>query len=136
LEDNNTYSKVLETHPQWVNDGWISGRYPDYITIPDGSRFKAKVGFIHGAIGTDGAFFNIRFNDGLNSYYFPSSDGIYCANDGHLDSMNIDLSLIVGKTGRIYIGVKAGSTSDQDWAVWVNPQITNFKYFVIPPKFP
>jgi hypothetical protein len=27
LEDNNTYPKVLETHPEWINSGYISGLY-------------------------------------------------------------------------------------------------------------
>ncbi|GAH34908.1 unnamed protein product [marine sediment metagenome] len=39
--------------------------------------------------------------------------------------MNIDLSSIVGKTGQIFLQVAAAGTSTQDWAVWVNPQITN-----------
>ena len=126
LEDGNTYPKVLETHPQWINDGRISSEYPDLsITIPDGARFTAKVGFIKGATATDGVNFRMQFYDGSRWYFFPSYSGYHATYNGALDSLNIDLSSIVGKTGRICIGVKAESSSDQDWAVWVNPQITN-----------
>jgi len=128
LEDGNTYSKVLETHPQWVNDGWISGAYPNLsntITIPDGAKFTAKVGFIKVATATDGVYFRVRFYDGSTWYYITSYSGTHATNDGGLNNFNIDLSSIVGKTGQIFLQVAAAGTSTQDWAVWVNPQITN-----------
>lgn len=125
LEDDNTYSKVLETHPQWVNDGWIHGAYPnlsDTITIPDGAKFTAKVGFIKGATATDGVYFRIRFYDGSTWYSPPFTHATY---DGVLNNFNNDLSSIVGKTGQFFLRVLTDGTSTQDWAVWVNPQITN-----------
>ncbi|MBA7584640.1 hypothetical protein ES708_26597 [subsurface metagenome] len=122
LEDGNIYSKVLETHPRWINGGWVAGRYASNITIPDGARFTAKVGFIKGATSTDGVGFTIRFYyEGTAHTYDP----INVTYDGVLDDMNIDLSLLYGKTGVIQLLVHTGASSAQDWAVWINPQITN-----------
>jgi len=126
LENNNTYTKVLETHPRWDSFGFIGGEYGDIIEIPEGARFKAEVGFISGATGTDGAGFIVVFRD--TSYvvhYITSVSGYHAEYDGALDSLNLDLSSFAGQSGELIIGVKAGASSAQDWAVWVNPQITN-----------
>ena len=125
LEDDNIYPKVLEAHPQWRTFGYIAGDYPD-MEIPGGARFTAEIGFIKGATGTDGANFNVDFVDtSYVVYHITGSGGYHAAYDGALDSLNFDLSSLAGKFGRIIIWVHAHNTSDQDWAVWVNPQITN-----------
>jgi PKD repeat protein len=126
LEDNNTYSKVLETHPQWINNGYIGGEYPDIIKIPEGAKFTASVGFLKDATGTDGVGFVVVFRD--TSYvvhYITSVSGYHATYNGALDSLNLDLSSFAGESGQIVVGVNAGASSGQDWAVWVNPQITN-----------
>jgi len=125
LEDDNIYPKVLETHPQWRMFGYIAGDYPD-MEIPEGSRFTAEIGFIKGATGTDGASFHVTFVDtSYVVYNITDSSGYRAAYDGALDSLNFDLSSLAGKSGHIIIWVHAHNTSDQDWAVWVNPLITN-----------
>ena len=126
LEDGTLYPRVLETHPKWVNNGWVSGLFPnlsEYIHIPANARFKAKVGFLFGAGATDGAYFRIRFYDGTNWYYFPSGPGIHCAYDGTLNDLDIDLNSIAGKSVQAFLQVDGGASSVQDWAVWVNPII-------------
>ncbi len=134
LEDGETYSRVLETHPEWVDlntamgGAYISGIFPndsDKIQIPAGARFTAKVGFIDGLTLTDGVNFVIEFYDGSTYYRLNDAHGIHCANDGALDTLDIDLSSIAGKSGQVILIVRAGSTSAQDWAVWVDPKITN-----------
>lgn len=126
LEDNNTYSKVLETHPEWINYGFIGGEYPDIIKIPEGARFTARVGFIKDAIGTDGAGFVVVFRDTSYVVHFITSvSGYHATYNGTLDSLNLNLSSFAGQSGQIFLVVRAGASSGQDWAVWVNPQITN-----------
>jgi hypothetical protein len=53
LEDNRTYDKVQETHPQWVDNGFIYGIYLEVwdlgYKVKAGDRFSAKVGFIKNA---------------------------------------------------------------------------------------
>jgi len=127
LEDGAIYSRVLQTHPQWVNNGWISGQFPNatgVIHIPAGAKFKAKVGFMAGLSATDGVYFRLRFYDGSTWYHFPGMSGIHCTNEGALNDLNIDLSSIAGKSGSAFLQVDAGASSVQDWAVWVDPVIT------------
>ncbi len=92
------------------------------ITIPDGAKFTAKVGFLKGATATDGVDFIIRFFYEGASYTYGPIDAAY---DGVLTDLNIDLSLLYGKTGQIQLLAYASPSSAQDWAVWVNPQIIN-----------
>jgi len=126
LEDNNTYSKVLETHPHWINNGNIGGEYPDIIKIPEGARFTASVGFIKDATGTDGVGFVVVFRDTSSVvHHITSVSGYHATYNGALDSLNLDLSSFAGLSGVIILLVNAGASSDQDWAVWVDPQIIN-----------
>ena len=63
LKDDSTQSRVLETHPQWVSNGWIMGRYP-MLTIPSEAELKVTVGFFKGATGSDGVTFEVQFEEG------------------------------------------------------------------------
>jgi hypothetical protein len=130
LEDGNTYTKVLETHPEWRDYGWILGAFPnlnDLINIPSGAKFKAKVGFLDdlgSTVTTDGITFIIQFLEvGGTAYYFPNVQGLHCDYDQALDTLNIDLNSIAGKTGSFHLNVFAGPTSWDDHAVWVDPKI-------------
>ena len=116
LEDGHTYSKVLETHPQWVNDGYIYGWYPS-MTIPFATKFSAKVGFIKGASGTDGVTYRVLFWE--QGKLFPSTLGTVNATyNSKLDTINISLFDKAGKKGRIGLSVSAGGSSSKDWAIW------------------
>lgn len=121
LEDGDTYSKVLETHPKWVGNGWIHGFYP-VMTVPLGAWFVADVGFINGASGSDGVTFRVWFwQEGSD---IPNVlDYVNAEYDGDLDELNINLASIVGRTGRLGLQVLAGSSSGQDWAVWANAKM-------------
>jgi len=123
LEDDITYTKVLETHPQWINNGVIGGEYLDIIKIPGGARFTASIGFLKDATGTGGVGFVVWFRD-TSSVDHQITNGVATYN-GALDSLNIDLSSLAGKSGKIILEIYAGASSGQDWAVWVDPQITN-----------
>jgi hypothetical protein len=56
MEDGNPWSSVLRTHPKWVDRGTIKG-WLAWKTIPAGAHFQVKVGFLQGALGTDGVTF-------------------------------------------------------------------------------
>jgi hypothetical protein len=119
LEDGDTHAKVLETHPKWVSSGWIIGYYPT-ITVPIGARFVAEVGFMNGAAATDGVVFKVFFaGDGPAQLL----EDVEASCDGDLDSFNIDLEDFVGESGQIILEALAGSSSAQDWAVWVNAKM-------------
>jgi len=123
LEDGSTHTKILETHPQFVDDGVISGRYPAY-TIVTGEHFTARIGFLAKADGTCGAG-NVKFQ--LNykeegGSVTPLGEWTKSC-DGTLKSIDVDLTPIKGKKVEIILAVLANGTSAQDWAVWVKPQI-------------
>lgn len=121
LDDGNTYPKVLETHPQWVNNGSIHGHYP-MITIPPGAKFTAKLGFLNGASGSDGVKFWLtwtQFDGGTVS--FPRKSVFY---GGALDTYQVDLAPYAGQYGRFGLHVESGTSSAQDWATWEEAKIT------------
>jgi hypothetical protein len=121
LDDGNIYPKVLETHPQWVSNGSIQGMYP-MMTVPAGTKFIAKVGFLNGATGTDGVLFRLTWKES-GSPVTVSLGGKSVTYGGALDSFEVDLSPYAGKTGQFGLKVEAGVSSGQDWAVWAEAKI-------------
>lgn len=122
VEDGTSPSKVLETHPQWVNDGVITGRYPAYI-VRTGEHFKAKIGFLANGDGTCGVgSVKFQFNYKEAGVLKPLGEWTESCN-GALTSVDVDLSGIVGKNVEFVLAVLANGTSSQDFAVWINPQI-------------
>ena len=119
LEDNSTWTKVLETHPQWVSNGWIMGRYPP-LTVPSEAELKVTVGFFKGATGTDGVTFEVQFEEEQQRQTILSQ---YATCDGNLDSITTSLSSLSGKTGYFILYVNAGQNSGKDWAAWAEAKI-------------
>ena len=121
LDDGNIYPKVLETHPQWVNNGSIRGTYPT-MTVPAGAKFTAKVGFVDGATGTDGVLFRLTWRES-GSPVTVSLGGQHVTYGGPLVNIDVDLSSYVGRTGQFGLMVEAGPSSGQDWAAWAEAKI-------------
>ncbi|MBE9505753.1 MAG: hypothetical protein IMY84_02975, partial [Chloroflexi bacterium] len=119
LEDGSTPSKSLQTHPQWVGNGWIQGRYPA-ITVPDAAELQLKVGFYSGATGTDGVVFQVQFEEGQTR---STLLGIGATYDSKLDVATKDLSSLAGKTGHFILYVNAGNSSGHDWAAWAEARV-------------
>jgi len=122
LEDGHSYTKVLQTHPEWKNHGMIQGIY-DSVVIPANSKFLAKVGFQQGSDQTDGVTFKVTVMP------FLMGPGIVvaskeCFYDGTLDTIEADLKPFANQTVRIIIQVEAGQSSNKDWAVWAEAYIT------------
>jgi len=122
LEDGTSPSKILETHPQSVNDGVITGRYPLY-TVTSGEHFKAKIGFLAKPDGTCGAG-NVKFQLNYKEAGVLKPLGEWTEScDGTLRSIDIDLTSLAGKSVEIVLGVLANGPATEDWAVWISPQI-------------
>jgi hypothetical protein len=126
LETDQRAERTFETHPMWVNDGYIFGVFGLRslgIELRGGDRFLADVGFLKGAAAGE-----VRFS----VWYTASSDGsgtktklaeVDDRHDGALKSINVSLSSYVGGNGAIVLRVDSRGSSAQDWAVWVNPRI-------------
>ena len=123
LEDGQTHPRALETHPEWVSDGYIVGAY-EPVTLPAHAHFRAKLGFIATADGGCGAG-DVTFRLVART---TNSAGITLGEwhktcNGSLLNVDVDLSAYAGQRAAFMLIVNAGASSGQDWAVWVNPVI-------------
>jgi len=126
LETDQRAEHSFETHPMWVNDGYIFGVFglgALGVSLQGGDRFVADVGFLKGATAGD-----VRFS----VWYAASPDGsgtktklaeVDDRHDGSLKAIDADLSQFVGSSGAIVLRVDSKGSSAQDWAVWVDPRI-------------
>ncbi|HSA99306.1 MAG TPA: NBR1-Ig-like domain-containing protein [Anaerolineales bacterium] len=124
LEDGTAPNKILETHPQFVDDGVITGFYPSY-TVVSGEHFKAKIGFLaqsDGTCGTGNAKFQLNYKESGSSETKNLGEWTDSC-DGTLKDVDANLSSIAGKTVQFALAVLANGSSGQDWAVWVGPQV-------------
>jgi hypothetical protein len=120
LEDGSTASLVLETHPQWVTNGFIAGVYPARA-IAAGSDLYVKVGFLSGAAGSDGVTFQVKV--GQPGMQAATILNLPASLDGKLNEAVVSLAAYAGKTVTFELKVLAGQSSGQDWAVWVDARI-------------
>ncbi len=120
LEDGRVSGKILETHPKWENDGYIVGKFPAY-KVGSGDHLKAQIGFIaqaDGSCGVGEVTFEIHYTEG-NDLGTRTRLGKWSKDcTGQMQSINIDLADLRGKTVRFFLVVLANGSSDQDWAVW------------------
>jgi len=114
---------VLETHPQWVDGGWIEGDYPKTqgFTIEKGDRFVARVGFLAGAQAGD-VTFSFLLRCGFEEFAFLVGE-VHDAYDGVVRTWELPLDEFAGERCESYLLVDAGETSARDWAVWVEAKI-------------
>ncbi len=124
LEDGHRYRHVLQTHPEWVNNGLITGHFPPFTLSQDG-RFQAKIGFIalsNGACGVGDVEFRLYLHRPPAPPHRIAQWHATC--DGTLQNVEVPLSAS-SQPIRLILQVAAGSSSAQDWAVWVNPVVSS-----------
>ena len=112
---------ALETHPQWVDGGVITGMFPG-VNIQSGDRFVADVGCLYKEGGSACNFqipgdLPVRWGalqlliQGTRAYGEPPT------------RLNVDLSSLAGHNVQFALVVMANGPSTQDWAVWLMPSI-------------
>ena len=132
MEDNVSRGPVLGTYPQPVANGWIQGRFGDFymdemrtarvrhFVMPPRVRFTATVGFMKGAPANSKAKFKfIAVDDAATEYILAEK---VCANDGKVDTFDVDLSGTVGKQRSFVLRVEAQDAGGQG-AVWIDPKL-------------
>lgn len=122
LEDGSSPAKVLEIHPQFVNNGVMTGLYPAY-TVVAGEHFKARIGFLakaDGSCGVGNAKFQLNYKE--SGVIKPLGEWTETC-DGTMRDVDVDLGTIAGKNVQFALAVLANGPADQDWAVWVSPRI-------------
>jgi hypothetical protein len=110
---------ALETHPQWIDNGVITGRFPAFQVVA-GDRFRAVIGCLQGGLAC-----NVRFQlnyraDGGALQNLGQWDQTY---DGNIQSLDLDLSSLAGKSVEFVLAVLANGPASQDWAFWLAPRI-------------
>lgn len=120
LENGTTENEpALETHPQWVDNGVITGTYPAF-DVKAGDHFKAVIGCLY-----NGTNCNVRFQlnyraDGGALQNLGQWDQTY---DASIKKLDVDLSSLAGKSVKFTLAVQANGSSSQDWAFWLLPRI-------------
>lgn len=110
---------ALETHPEWVDNGVITGRFPAF-DVESGDHFKAVIGCLYNGNACDVRFqLNYRA-DGGSLQNLGQWDETY---DGSIRKLDIDLSSLDGKSVEFILAVQAHGPSNQDWAFWLLPRI-------------
>ena len=121
LNDGIKYSKVLETHPKWVDHGEIVANYYNIYIPKGGAKLHAKVGFIQGGTAGD-AYVYLYLVDEHHNYYFlvgSASAGDHITYSGGVKTYSVSVpSSLWGKTCTFGLRVYAGSSSAQDWVAW------------------
>jgi|LGVF01.1.fsa_nt_gb hypothetical protein len=119
LHAGNAAIQLLQTHPQWIDRGYIAGFYPSMV-LASQVHFKTVIGFLKGASNSDGATFTVQvYENGRYQRVFRRNLG-----PGRYASVDVDLSRWAGKKINLIMRVDAGNNSTQDWAVWVKPRLT------------
>ena len=111
--------RALETHPQWVNDGVITGKFPP-LDVQSGYHFKTTIGCLNGGAACDVLFqLNYRANGGslqpLGQWYMKYTDGT--------KDLDVDVSSLAGSSVEFVLAVTSNGPANQDWAVWFKPII-------------
>jgi hypothetical protein len=110
----------LETHPEWVDNGVISGRFPAF-NVQSGDRFKAAIGCLYNGSGCSVKFQVNYRSDGGSLQPLGEWTEVY---DGSITKVDIDLSSLAGHSVEFSLAVLANGPSGQDWALWLAPRIT------------
>ena len=136
LEDGQTYPQVLFMHPPGQRDGIINGMIHNVRIPGGGAKLIIAGGFLEGAGRTDGVIFGVNFRSmgagprgktritrgSVRDTFLCSFPARY---DRRIDRVECDLSTIAGQMGTIILQVRAGNSSDFDWAVWTEARITS-----------
>jgi PASTA domain len=107
----------FETHPEWINGGRITGRFPLPNPVLAGDRLTGRMSFRSGSLGA--VTFSVSAVLSSGSTVSLMSRGVGSPLGGTFD---IDLSPAAGATV-LLLTVDAGGSAAQDWAIWVNPVI-------------
>lgn len=124
LEDGST-RPALQTHPMWIDQGTVGGRFP-WVALPPNAVFEAEVGFLAGAVNSDGVIFQVyESHYDANGAVVRTQIALFGKQyDGRPAPLRVDLSHLAGKIVSLELRVDAGATSMQDWAVWIAPRIS------------
>ncbi len=119
-EDEGLENEIgMITRPYKQNGGYIQGKYPAII-IENGDTFKTVLNCQHESLGCD-IYFELRYQIGNGSV--QSLGRWHEVYDGLMQSIEVDLSSLAGKSVNFILFVENGALSDDNRALWIRPTI-------------
>ena len=110
---------ALWVHPQFTNDGYIQGEYPDFQVYP-GDKFVSYVGCLYNYKNCKVIFtLSYRNENGTIKNLGTWAE----AYEGLAVPVSIDLSSLAGMKVNFILRVDAWGNADGDSAFWLNPHI-------------
>jgi hypothetical protein len=128
MEDGKSIGSGLLTHPEKINNGLITGKFPNF-TVQTGDRFVASIGCMDKANDCD-MIYRLQYqigNDPIRT--LGQWREVY---EGKSNSISVDLSALSGQRVKFILTVFANGSSHEDYALWINPRIT--RQSSTPPK--
>ena len=120
MEDGKSIGNGLLTYPEKVNDGMISGKYPNFM-VQNGDRFQANIGCLEKANDCD-MIYRLQYQIGSGDIRTIGQwREVY---EGGSSALNVDLSFLSGQKVKFILSVLANGSSHEDYALWINPRIT------------
>ncbi len=110
---------ALETAPQAVNNGTISGKYPA-ISVTTGSHFKTVIGCLSGSTNCSVTFTLAYIANGGSQTTFKTWTK---TNDGKFIKVDEDLSSLAGQSTQFILMVTANGTGVGTKSYWLLPRI-------------
>jgi hypothetical protein len=116
--------RALETHPQWVNNGYIKGAYANIATpayvVAASDVFRARMGLLQGGTAGKVKFRVLIQPQGSGEAVLGEVADTY---DGSLKTLQVSLAAWAGKRATFTLEVQANPTSSQAWATWVEAKL-------------
>ena len=120
MENGKSIGNGLLTYPEKVNDGMITGKYPNF-QVENGDRFQANIGCLENANDCD-IVYRLQYQIGSgNVRTLGQWRELY---EGSSYAINMDLSSLSGQNVKFILTVLANGSSHEDFALWVNARIT------------
>ena len=120
MENGNVQNKGLVTHPQMINNGLITGKYPG-VTVQSGDRFQASINCLYKANDCN-MIFKLQYQVGNGAIQTLGQwNEIY---EGESYSINVDLSSLNGQKVKFILSVLANGSAHEDYALWIAPRIS------------
>lgn len=120
LHDNKQYEKVIELHPQWIDNGHIRGAFK--IKVPNkASKFEAKAGFLSGVTRTNGVRVTVTVGQGSGAKTLLNR---VVARNKPVTTLSAQIpKQFWNRSTVLTITVRANGHSTQDWFALSTPGI-------------
>lgn len=113
---------ALYTHPRWVQDGIIAGKYPPF-TVQAGDHFMSVIGCLYRESGSAcNVRFQLNYIEVGSNIVQPLGEWVQTYDDS-IQSLDVPLDALAGKKVQFVLVVMANGPATQDMAFWLYPRI-------------